>query len=322
MVSLQHIESSSSKIRLISATFLCLVFLLALFEAWKRDVLSGGFQQGLLAIGQTDTDYGSFAFDELGSPEALIFPRPAIIAGAVTAESLAWMQNMTEFYDTFPFVVTDSKAPSHLKVPANKGREAMVYLSYLIHNYDNLPAYAIFTHGHRQAWHQERDIVDMIHDLKVDALEQADYVSLRFSWSPSCPAELRPKHHDAVVWGDGDHVRETEDAIGEAWSVLFPDEELPDTIASQCCAQFAVTRKAMQRRTKKDYIRMRQWLLETQLNDAVSGRVFEKLWAYIMLGEAVHCPAPQTAACEYFGYCEARVWPTPPQEMGTLPTTR
>ncbi|KAH0351683.1 hypothetical protein KCU83_g4025, partial [Aureobasidium melanogenum] len=322
MVSLQHIESSSSKIRLISATFLCLVFLLALFEAWKRDVLSGGFQQGLLAIGQTDTDYGSFAFDELGSPEALIFPRPAIIAGAVTAESLAWMQNMTEFYDTFPFVVTDSKAPSHLKVPANKGREAMVYLSYLIHNYDNLPAYAIFTHGHRQAWHQERDIVDMIHDLKVDALEQADYVSLRFSWSPSCPAELRPKHHDAVVWGDGDHVRETEDAIGEAWSVLFPDEELPDTIASQCCAQFAVTRKAMQRRTKKDYIRMRQWLLETELYDAVSGRVFEKLWAYIMLGEAVHCPAPQTAACEYFGYCEARVWPTPPQEMGTLPTTR
>ncbi|KAH0064340.1 hypothetical protein KCU96_g19575, partial [Aureobasidium melanogenum] len=140
MVSLQQIESSSSKIRLISATFLCLVFLLALFEAWKRDVLSGGFEHGLLAIGQTDTDYASFAFDELGSPEALIFPRPAIIAGAVTAESLAWMQNMTEIYDTFPFLVTDSKAPSHLKVPANKGREAMVYLSYLIHNYDNLPA--------------------------------------------------------------------------------------------------------------------------------------------------------------------------------------
>lgn len=96
MVSLQQIESSSSRIRLVSATLLCLVFLLALFEAWKRDVLFAGFQNGSLGIGQTDTDYGSFSFEEQGSPDALIFPRPAIIAGAVTAESLSWMQNMTE----------------------------------------------------------------------------------------------------------------------------------------------------------------------------------------------------------------------------------
>lgn len=96
MVSLQQLESSSSRIRLIIATFLCLFFLLALIEAWKRDIVSVKLQPGLLSIGQTDTDYGSFAFEDEPSPEALIFSRPAIIAGALSAESLSWMQNMTE----------------------------------------------------------------------------------------------------------------------------------------------------------------------------------------------------------------------------------
>lgn len=96
MVPLQQIKSSSSKLHLTSATLLCLLFLLAFFEAWKRDVIAAGFQSGSMGIGQTDTDYGSFSFEEPVSPDVLIFPRPAIVAGAVTAESLFWMQDMTE----------------------------------------------------------------------------------------------------------------------------------------------------------------------------------------------------------------------------------
>lgn len=96
MISLQHLKSSSSKIRSISATLLCLVFLLVLYEAWRRDVLAANLYSGLLGVGQTNTDRGSFSFEEHGSPGPLIFPRPAIIAGAVTAQSLSWMQNMTE----------------------------------------------------------------------------------------------------------------------------------------------------------------------------------------------------------------------------------
>ncbi|KAI5237546.1 hypothetical protein E4T43_08001 [Aureobasidium subglaciale] len=289
-------SESNSKIRLCIATSICLLFMISLYEAWKHDLISGGLDSEALSIGQTYTDYGALLFggmeEDTGSvsdEESAVskYVRPAIIAGTVAAESLSWMQNMTGSFEVFQFVVTDFNAPPNLAVPANKGREAMVYLSYIIHNYDKLPPYAIFTHGHRTAWHQERDIVQMIHDLKTDALEQARYVSLRFSWSPSCPAELRPKHHDAVVWGDGDHLRETENAIGDAWPILFPNEDLPETIASQCCAQFAVTKQAIRRRTKADYTRMRGWLLETPLDDSVSGRVFEKLWAYVFLGEAV-----------------------------------
>lgn len=163
----------------------------------------------------------------------------------------------------------------------------MTYLTYLIDHYDNLPDYAIFIHGHRKAWHQKLDMLDMISNLRIDALDEVGYISFRCSWVPSCPAELRPIDHDAVVWGGGAHVRETEDAIASAWPTLFPDTDLPHTLASPCCAQFAVTRAAMMTRSKDDYIRLRSWLLQTDLDDEVSGRVLEKLWAFLMTGEAV-----------------------------------
>lgn len=163
----------------------------------------------------------------------------------------------------------------------------MVYLTYLIENYDNLPPYAIFLHGHISAWHQHKDIRDMIRDLQVPALQEAGYVSFRCEWNPSCPAELRPIDHDAIQWGDGTHVKQTEDAIANAWSDLFPGVDIPRTISSPCCAQFAVTREAMMTRTKEDYMRLRAWLLKTRLSDTISGRVMEKLWAYMMTGEPV-----------------------------------
>lgn len=130
-------------------------------------------------------------------------------------------------------------------------------------------------------------MLDMIRNLQIDALEEVGYISFRCSWVPSCPAELRPVDHDAIVWGGGNHLRETEDAIAEAWEKLFPDSEVPHTLASPCCAQFAVTRAAMMTRSMDDYIRLRNWLLDTKLADEVSGRVLEKLWAFLMTNEPV-----------------------------------
>lgn len=163
----------------------------------------------------------------------------------------------------------------------------MIYLSYIITNYDSLPKYTIFIHGHRESWHQEGDMVDLIKSLQITSLERDGYVPLRCDWYPSCPAEIRPLDHDATVWGPGVHREDAEREIGQAWNELFGSEELPRTIASQCCAQFAATRDVIQRRSKADYERMRAWLLRSELIDDISGRVFEKLWAYIMTGDAI-----------------------------------
>lgn len=227
----------------------------------------------------------------------------------------------------------------------------MVYLSYIIDNYDHLPWCAIFIHGHLDdAWHQgksrgrgirlqygihlrymltlhpfaceEENMVRIISGLNRTALAHTGYISLRCDWYPSCPAEMRPINQDAVAWGPEAVRKTTEDAIASNWRFLFPKDKLPKTLASPCCAQFAVTRQAIRRRPKKDYHRLRGWLEATLLEDSVSGRVLEKLWAYLFLGKAVHCPPQQMCACEYFGRCDPHNWTMPPVELDPPPEWR
>ena len=188
----------------------------------------------------------------------------------------------------FPYDVDNPNHPNPvLRFPMSKGNEAMVYLSFIIDHYDDLPWAVIFVHGHREAWHQEDDIVNMIGALNRVSLGRQGYISLRCDWYPSCPAEMRPVRGDSVVWGPDVHRKGTEAAIAGNWRFLFPDDKLPDTIASPCCAQFAVSRQAIMRRPKTDYERLRDWLMGSLLEDYLSGRVIEKLWAYIFTGEAV-----------------------------------
>ncbi|EME39348.1 hypothetical protein DOTSEDRAFT_139117, partial [Dothistroma septosporum NZE10] len=208
-----------------------------------------------------------------------------------------------------------------LRIPKNKGHEAMVYLSYIIDNYDKLPWMTAFVHGHYSSWHQPSPIPILINRLNRTTLAREGYINFHCSWYPSCPAEIRPIDHDAVVWGPGINRTQTEMAIAGNWRQLFPGESLPPTIASQCCGQFAVTRRAIRRRPKEDYLRMREWLLNTLLvDDSINGRVFEKLYAYIFTGNAIHCPPPPQCACEHFGQCEDNVaWPRPPAGLQQIP---
>lgn len=244
--------------------------------------------------------------------------RVGLTSSPVTADAAA---NMGGSWELFLYNVDNpNDTDPRLRLPKNKGHEAMVYLSYIIDNYDELPWASVFIHGHRNAWHQEDDVVMLLRRLNMTALAEIGYISLRCDWYPSCAAEIRPIDHDAIVWGPGVNRQEAENAIAGNWKQLFPGETLPHTIASQCCAQFAVTRAAIRRRPKADYERLRDWLLGTLLVDDVSGRVLEKLWAYIFTGDAVHCPPPQQCMCQYYGHCSPRIWPQPPEGLPQIPS--
>ncbi|CAK4014110.1 Hypothetical predicted protein [Lecanosticta acicola] len=249
-------------------------------------------------------------------------PYGAVVAARQNRVDLSWMTTsiLMESWETYPYNVDNPQnSDPRLRIPKNKGHEAMVYLSFIIDNYDSLPWCTFFIHGHFLSWHQETPISRRISSLNRTALAREGYISLRCDWYPSCPAEIRPHAHDAIAWGPGIKHRETEEAIAGNWRQLFPGERLPETLASPCCAQFAVTRKAMRRRPRADYERMREWLLGSLLEDEVSGRVFEKLWAYIFVGDAVHCPPPQQCACEFFGQCEEHEWQEPPEGLQSIP---
>lgn len=92
-----------------------------------------------------------------------------------------------------------------------------------------------------------------------------------------------------------------------AWRALMgEDVPLPDTIAVACCAQFAVSRERVLERPLADYERYLRWVVETELEDEVSGRVMEYLWHVIFGRRAVFCPEISGCYCKVYGRCS---WP-------------
>ena len=174
-----------------------------------------------------------------------------------------------------------------LSLPQNKGREANVYLQYIISNYDFLPSIIVFLHPHRdgypRAWHTEfhdHSNVRTIRILQTDFIRKNGYANLRCTHTPGCPAEIQPFRADPG--------RAPELALPEVWRVFFGDGSgngtavpLPEVIATPCCSQFAVSREQVWARPLSDYQRFHRWVLETDLDDDTSGRVMEYMWHII-----------------------------------------
>ncbi|KAI0400902.1 hypothetical protein F4802DRAFT_601540 [Xylaria palmicola] len=228
-----------------------------------------------------------------------------LVVASVQAEDTSWLHAHLPDWHKNIYVADDPGAA--LTVPRNKGREAMVYLTYLIDRYDSLPRGVLFVHASRFAWHNDDpdyDALPALRRFRLPHLRRAGYVNLRCVWVIGCPAEIRPALDaaDADAGGGGPvHARHVYKAAFEA---LLPGAPVPDLVAVSCCSQFAVTREAIRSRPRADYIRYREWLLATPLDDALNGRVFEFAWHIIFGKEAVHCPSAAECYCDVFGLCD------------------
>lgn len=199
-----------------------------------------------------------------------------IVVASLKKEDTSWLSTHLPEWKANVYVVDDSKA--HLTVPMNKGHEAMVYLTYIIDQYDNLPNNIIFIHASRFAWHNDDpdyDAIPTLSNFQLPYLQESGYVNLRCVWIIGCPAEIRPVEDEANR--DDAHLS-TKNIYKQAYEELLPDLPVPEVVAVGCCSQFGVTRETVHKRPRSDYLRYRQWLLETSLDDSMSGRVFEFSW--------------------------------------------
>ncbi|KAI4248709.1 MAG: hypothetical protein LQ352_005847 [Teloschistes flavicans] len=208
------------------------------------------------------------------------------------AEELPWL-NFTIYIANDP---TTSMHP-----PKNKGHEVMIYLSYLIDNYERLPDIVIFMHSHRWTHHNNNllgfDASQMIHSLNNAHIIRQGYVNMRCQWSPGCPEWLRPSGvHDTLS-------RQEERVLERCWKELFPFDPLPLFLAQPCCAQFALSRDRIVSIPQSRYIYYRDWILRTPLSDYISGRIWEYSWQFLFTGNAMHCPFEHVCYCDGFGIC-------------------
>lgn len=153
----------------------------------------------------------------------------------------------------------------------------VVMSSYIIDHYDSLPDNVLFIHPNRYQWHNDDpdyDGVPMLRHFQLPYLAKEGYVNIRCAWSLGCPQEIKPlaeegEHRQAVHAG-GDYKK--------AFMQLFPDEKVPSLVGVSCCAQFAATKDKIRERKKSEYEHYRKWIMETELNDSISGRVMEYSW--------------------------------------------
>ena len=211
----------------------------------------------------------------------------SVVVASLKRDNTSWIrEQLPRSWKPSIYVVDDPKAD--LTVPLNKGREAMVYLTYIIANYDALPPVSLFIHASRFAWHNDNpdyDSLASLLSLNIPYILERGYANLRCVWVLGCPAELRPLADVNPVWEDyrkshppNKHEVTTKEVYKQAFGELLPGETVPEVVGVSCCAQFAVSKEGIRRRRKEDYVRWRNWLIETPLVDEVSGRVLEYMW--------------------------------------------
>ena len=224
----------------------------------------------------------------------------ALVIAKTKEEDVDWVNHESlDAVQKMVYTVDDRHA--QLRVPKNKGHEVMVYLTYIIDHYDELPDVAMFMHAHEFAWHQNdllnNDAVEMVKRLSSERVSREGYMNLRCHWMPGCPDWMHP----GTV--EEDINKQEEMVMAQAWAELFPDRAIPEVLSQPCCAQFAISRERIRMRSLERYRFFREWMLRTPLDDKISGRVWEYLWQVVFTDQAVFCPNQWACYCDGYGVC-------------------
>ena len=135
---------------------------------------------------------------------------------------------MAFVHTLFEYSKHPTPPPSHFPVGKNVGYEATAFLSFIIDNYDALPAAMVFLHGHRYSYHSE----DLL--ILVPILEERVHPG----WEGYC-------NLNNAVWGHReDPERESLRRHWGEWIGEYLGEmgEEGAKVFDRCCAQFVVSR--------------------------------------------------------------------------------
>jgi hypothetical protein len=247
-------------------------------------------------------------------------------------EDISWLEDtldgstrpVSDGWGVYTYVTDDLTAPYH--TPVNKGREAMAYLTYIIDHYNTptifsptsqqtMPEVVLFMHAHRYSWHDNLFSLTspaILHHLHLSRVVRLGYMNLRCSWEPGCPDHIHPLQaqsddpsSDATTPKPAFNPYKPEESVfATAWTQLFsPSVPVPSVLSQPCCAQFALSRDTILSKPLSLYISIRDWLLTTELPDAISGRVLEYIWQYLWTEREVLCPSESACYCDGYGIC-------------------
>ncbi|BAE55177.1 hypothetical protein AFCA_002186 [Aspergillus flavus] len=230
-----------------------------------------------------------------------------LVIAKLQEEDTVWVDRLPQddpYLTSAVYVVDSNNTSAPFTVPLNKGHEVMVYLTYIIDHYHSLSDISIFMHAHQITWHNndflDFDSAKMVRRLRSQYILDNGYMNLRCHLEPGCPDHIHP-----YIGKDSDDILNVPEAavIGMAWGQLFPGSPVPSVLSQPCCGQFAVSADQIRKIPPERYLEFREWLLATELDDRLSGRVWEYIWHWLFTGQAEFCPVETTCYCEGYGIC-------------------
>ncbi|KAK3617153.1 hypothetical protein LTR56_025477 [Elasticomyces elasticus] len=230
-------------------------------------------------------------------------PNVSLVIASIKGDDISWAYNLPiPNLKVFQYVSNDPYAEYHPYQA--KGREALMYFTYLHDFYDSLYDITIFVHADETPWHVEGTLLQntsfALSILDLEQVQKRGYFNLRATWRAGCPAWINTQK----TFADTDR-KEEEPYMAEAWHANFgEDEVVPEQVGGPCCSQFAVTREAIRRRPREQYRRSMDWLLSSRWSDAVLGRVWEHMWPRLFTDDASDCSHPERGSlCQMYGVC-------------------
>lgn len=215
-----------------------------------------------------------------------------------------WIHDLDHVERKAIYIVDDLEAELHLE--RNHGREAAVYLKYIVDHYYNLTDITFFMHAHPFAWHNNilmrQHSGSTLNLLRRSYVQKQGYVNTRCDLHPGCPrwVTVDPTPGESKAHA----VRALNIYNSEAWKNVYPEsEEVPRYLAAPCCAQFGVSKETIQAIPLTTFKRMSKWIAEDPL-DGFTGRFMEYSWHYLFAGKAELCPSMTTCYCEMYGMCD------------------
>lgn len=204
----------------------------------------------------------------------------ALVVASTTRDDTSWLSQIPPSLNwTIHHYRVDAPISTSLTVPSLKGNEAMVYLTYIIDNYDNLPDVIFFHHAHLTAWHQRLSSLVEVTRLRPEYILKAGYASTRCLSGRENLVTL--EGGTPGEWAMFPRLDRKTHLVTLLDAFLEPDKgetKIPPKIAAPCCAQFAVSKERVRSRSKDWWEALRGWVIDTPLQSINSGRLMEHLW--------------------------------------------
>jgi len=192
-----------------------------------------------------------------------------IVVVAKYDEDTTWLQKLPSNFDVVVYQSRNSSEPHFVR---NLGNEAAKYLSYIVEHYDELPDSVAFLQAGRQDWHDPwpKDVMLRSWDWGR-ASQQGGLASLPTNAPCLVEDSVRLAAHEPPAAPATEqcvalteHYPKQMAAIREVWPSVFERDlgPLPQRWLTHCCAQFAVTREAVQRHSHDFYRSLLEWVIQ------------------------------------------------------------